>query len=60
VDAGSSAKGDIGFSIDCVRCTRKTGRWLVCSKKTDHVYVFDNRLIIEEGVYEELISGEGL
>jgi len=24
----SSAKGDIGLSIDRVRCTRKTGRWL--------------------------------
>jgi hypothetical protein len=23
-----SAKGDIGLSIDCVRCTRKTDRWL--------------------------------
>jgi hypothetical protein len=23
-----SAKGDIGLSIDCVRCTRKTGRWI--------------------------------
>ena len=24
----SSAKGDIGLSIDCVRCTRKNSPWL--------------------------------
>lgn len=29
-------------------------------KQADHVYVLDNGQIIEEGVYEELIKGEGL
>jgi len=28
VNAGLSAKGDKDLSIEHVRCTRKTGRWL--------------------------------
>jgi hypothetical protein len=29
LDGSRSAKGDEGFSIHRVRCTHKTGRWIV-------------------------------